>query len=141
MICPICHNPMIVVEREKIELDYCINCSGVWFDSGELDLLLEHMGLENNMLHLTNMLALPEYKTAEKKWKCPICNQKMKRATIDRERKVLIDICPHGDGLWFDGGEINQIIAQCSIKPGVVSDQQSQILNFLGDTFRAKKSA
>jgi len=47
MICPACKNDMIVVEHEDIELDYCTNCNGVWFDSGELELLLEAAGLES----------------------------------------------------------------------------------------------
>jgi Zn-finger nucleic acid-binding protein len=36
MICPACKYDMIVVEYHNIELDYCNNCKGVWFDSGEL---------------------------------------------------------------------------------------------------------
>jgi len=46
MICPACKSDMIVVEHSKIELDYCTGCRGVWFDSGELELLLESAGLE-----------------------------------------------------------------------------------------------
>ena len=41
MKCPVCRIDMIVVEHKKIELDYCVKCSGVWFDSGELELLLD----------------------------------------------------------------------------------------------------
>ena len=40
MRCPVDKSDMIVVEHQKIELDYCLKCSGVWFDSGELDLLV-----------------------------------------------------------------------------------------------------
>ena len=35
---------MIVVERNRIELDHCTNCGGVWFDSHELELLLASFG-------------------------------------------------------------------------------------------------
>ena len=52
MICPICKNDMIVVEHNKIELDYCLNCHGVWFDSGELELLLKSMKLESSDVFL-----------------------------------------------------------------------------------------
>ena len=41
MKCPVCKNMMIVVEHEHIELDYCPDCAGVWFDAGELDLLFD----------------------------------------------------------------------------------------------------
>jgi len=46
MICPTCREVMIVVEQDKIELDHCTNCAGVWFDAGELELMMERMGLE-----------------------------------------------------------------------------------------------
>ena len=32
MDCPKCRAPMIVFEHEGIELDYCVECSGTWFD-------------------------------------------------------------------------------------------------------------
>jgi len=50
MICPVCKCDMIVVEYHNIELDYCTTCKGVWFDSGELELLLESHGLEEAKL-------------------------------------------------------------------------------------------
>ena len=38
---------MIVVEHEHVELDYSPDCSGVWFDAGEVELLLETMQMES----------------------------------------------------------------------------------------------
>ena len=39
---------MIVVERDKVELDYCLECNGFWFDNTELDLLVERLELRGN---------------------------------------------------------------------------------------------
>ena len=72
MKCPTCKNLMIVVEHEHIELDYCTECQGVWFDSGELDLLLETMQLKGGILSLDSILTSPEAKSQEKKRKCHI---------------------------------------------------------------------
>jgi len=138
MICPTCDDVMIVVEQEKIELDHCVNCSGVWFDSGELELMLESIGLEGSSLPMDDTSSSPEAKTTEKKRKCPICNRKMKKATIGREPAVLIDVCPEGDGIWFDGGEVNELITQYVERSSAESDSQERILTFLGDTFRAR---
>ena len=136
MICPTCDDVMIVVEQEKIELDYCTNCSGVWFDSGELELMLELMGLEGTSPPTADTLSSPEAKTTEKKRKCPICNRKMKKVTIGREPAKLLDVCPEGDGLWFDGDEVNELITQYVAKSPAESDSQERILTFLRDTFR-----
>ena len=137
MICPTCHNLMIVVEHNEIELDHCTSCSGVWFDAGELGLMLEKMGRDGTNLPLADILSTPEVKSAEKKRKCPICGQKMKKVHIGREPGVLIDVCPNEDGLWFDGGEVSQLIAQCAEKRCAGSDSEKRIFTFLGDTFKA----
>ena len=139
MICPTCHNVMIVVEHEKIELDYCTDCSGTWFDSGELELMLEAVELEGGSLSLTDIFASPEARTTEKKRRCPICSRKMGKTSIGEKPQVLIDICPKGDGLWFDGGEVSRLITQL-VEPHAPSDSQERILTFLGDTFKIGNS-
>jgi len=136
MKCPACNSLMIVVEHEKIELDYCLNCSGVWFDAEELELLLETMELEGTRLSLDNILTSPDAKSVEKKRNCPICGRKMKKATVGHEPGVLIDACSWGDGFWFDSGEVGQLITRLSDKPPEKSDSQGRIITFLGEVFR-----
>jgi Zn-finger nucleic acid-binding protein len=138
MICPTCREVMIVVEQDKIELDHCPNCLGVWFDAGELELMLESMDLDGGALSLAQIAGLPEVKTAEKKRRCPICGKKMKKAHIGQEPEVLIDVCPRGDGLWFDGGEVHLIIEQCVRKPGAEAGSEERMLSFLGETFKSE---
>ena len=141
MICPTCNNVMIVVEHEKIELDYCTHCSGTWFDSGELELMLDIMGLEGSSLSLSDIFASPEPETTEKRRRCPICSQKMRKAIIGDKPEVLIDRCPEGDGLWFDGGEVSRLITQWVEKPRAKFDSQERILTFLGDTFKIRNNS
>ena len=138
MKCPACNRLMIVVEHEKIELDYCLNCSGVWFDAEELELLLEAMQLEGTSLSLGNILPSPEAKSAEKKRNCPICGKKMKKTTVGHEPGVLIDACPSGDGLWFDSREVGQLITQLPGKSSEKSDSQGRVITFLGEVFRVR---
>jgi Zn-finger nucleic acid-binding protein len=138
MICPVCKSDMIDVEHNRIELDYCIKCQGVWFDSEELELLLETMGLWESDLALSNAIRSPEAETSEQKRKCPICGQRMGKATIGQEPKILIDVCRRGDGLWFDGGEVSQLIKQLIKKPPAKKDSQQQVITFLGEVFQAR---
>lgn len=137
MKCPVCHTPMIVVEHEQIELDNCPDCSGVWFDAGELELLVETMQLEGASLSLDSVLTSPEAKSAEKKRRCPICGQKMKKATLGHNPEVLIDVCRRGDGLWFDKGEVGQLIAQLPDQ-SEAADSQGRVITFLGEVFQAR---
>lgn len=41
MKCPNCNETLLMMERNKIEIDYCPSCRGVWLDKGELDKMLE----------------------------------------------------------------------------------------------------
>ncbi|NIV72594.1 MAG: hypothetical protein GWN16_11560, partial [Calditrichae bacterium] len=37
MLCPVCKKPMMILEYNEVELDYCPICGGVWLDQGELE--------------------------------------------------------------------------------------------------------
>lgn len=41
MNCPICSVPLVMSDRQGIEIDYCPKCRGVWLDRGELDKIIE----------------------------------------------------------------------------------------------------
>lgn len=42
MYCPTCATTRLVqTERQKVEVDYCPHCRGVWLDRGELEKLLD----------------------------------------------------------------------------------------------------
>lgn len=41
MPCPVCRVPLVMSERQGVEIDYCPQCRGVWLDRGELDKILE----------------------------------------------------------------------------------------------------
>jgi Zn-finger nucleic acid-binding protein len=139
MICPVCKKIALVVEYDHIELDYCPSCGGVWFDAGELDLLMEATGLGDQKAYLSNIAATPEAVTSEKKRKCPICRHKMRKTYIDENKKVLVDICHVGDGIWFDGGEVTQLIKEIANKsPGRAAPQG--VLAFVGDMLKYQET-
>ena len=39
-MCPACGQPLIALELEGVEIDYCAACGGVWLDAGELRTLI-----------------------------------------------------------------------------------------------------
>lgn len=136
MICPVCTKDMIVVEHHQIELDYCPNCHGVWFDTGELGLLLESMKLTGPENVHKALLGLDETYTAEKKHPCPLCRSKMKKVTL--HPRTLVDLCPRGEGIWFDGGELDSLLNH--LAKNRECDSHSAIC-FLAEVFRPKEDA
>ena len=137
MICPVCKSGMIVIEYNNIELDYCTDCQGVWFDSGELELLLKSCQMEDIEPFLDNIINSPDTPSSEKKRKCPICRRKMKKKSIGEEPRLLIDMCGRGDGLWFDGGEINQLINQMAGGTKAARKSGNEVISFLEEVFKA----
>jgi len=135
MICPVCKSDMIVVEYHNIELDYCNSCKGVWFDSGELELLLKSYELEEPKAFFDSILTSQEATSAEKKRKCPICSHKMKKTTIGEQPEILIDVCRDNHGLWFDGGEVAQLIKHLAGKHPTKRDSKGQVITFLEEVF------
>ena len=61
MNCPVCKEPMLVLELDKIEIDHCINCGGIWLDNGELELLLETKEERNRLKDLFKEVILVLY--------------------------------------------------------------------------------
>lgn len=42
MYCPTCTTtPLILAQRQGVEIDFCPHCRGVWMDRGELEKLLD----------------------------------------------------------------------------------------------------
>jgi Zn-finger nucleic acid-binding protein len=128
---------MIVVEHESIELDYCDNCSGVWFDAGEVELLMETMGLES--IGLDSLHLATEAKSTEGVRRCPNCGKKMKKVALGHAPELIIDVCPQGDGLWFDSGEVGQLVTHLSAQIGNKEDSQERVIEFLGEVFKIRQ--
>ena len=137
MVCPVCKHDMIVVEYRNIELDYCNNCRGVWFDSRELELLLKSQGLEEPKTFFDGILNSREVASSEKKRKCPICGRKMKKTTIGGQPEILIDVCPNRHGLWFDGGEVAQLIKSLAAEHAPKRDSRGHVTGFLKEIFES----
>ena len=129
MDCPVCRQPLIVAEREGIELDSCPWCRGLWFDAGELALLAETLGRTLSVGEGGAVVAT----TAEKPRMCPRCDKAMEKVTLGKAPSVLLDRCP-SHGLWFDHGELGPLIGQMAAVPG---SHPEAALRFMGETFTA----
>ncbi|MBW8002415.1 MAG: hypothetical protein FVQ80_10405 [Planctomycetes bacterium] len=112
MDCPVCKNAaMITFELEGVEVDHCTECTGIWLDAGELELLLGNPEDAKKLLDSFNI----DKTCKEKPRKCPICNKKMQKVLVAMAQSpLLIDRCPKNHGLWFDKGELKEILSVTS---------------------------
>ena len=126
MDCPVCKNAMITLQLEEVEVDYCLECAGIWLDAGELEMLLGDTDKTKQLL-----ASFHEAKNCtEKPRKCPICLKKMEKILVGPDSSAkLIDNCRRGDGLWFDKGELLDVLAMGSF------DEQRKVQKLLTEIF------
>lgn len=124
MRCPACKHELVVVEREGIEVDWCAQCHGIWFDAGELELLAEKAGM-----NLAPGMIGEASKSAEARRRCPRCRRKMEKASPTSGASLLLDRCPR-HGLWFDAGELGALMRGLEGHAAGAA-----VLGFLGETF------
>ena len=131
MDCPVCKNAMITLELREVEIDYCIDCGGIWLDAGELELLL---GEPEKAKQLLDSFKIDSSST-EKHRKCPICRKKMQKVIVGSSKPtLLIDRCRRADGLWFDKGELHDIFERANL------DKDNKIQKLLNDMFGQDKT-
>jgi Zn-finger nucleic acid-binding protein len=134
MDCPVCKNAMITLELVDVEIDYCADCGGIWLDAGELEMLLGASEKARQLLGsfepVLSKVEGVDSESAEKSRKCPICDKKMQKIIVGSEEPtILIDKCRGGDGLWFDKGELQDIINRAEL------DEDNKIRGLLADMF------
>ncbi|BDQ02734.1 MAG: hypothetical protein KatS3mg036_1018 [Ignavibacterium sp.] len=129
MNCPVCKEPMIILELNKVEIDFCPNCSGIWLDEGELELLYSIDKPDNELQKLFQQTT----SSKEKSYKCPICRKRMIKTQFSNT-DLILDRCPQNHGIWFDKGELEKVL---TIKSNSSSEK---ILALLKDMFSYNKS-
>jgi len=119
---------MLVLELQQIEIDYCQECGGIWLDSGELELLLEDAEEKNKLL----ATFITDTQNDEKRHRCPVCSRKMNKVFVGAGKNVLIDKCRKDHGLWFDKGELHEVV-----KLGT-TDVNNKVVQLLNEMFAYK---
>lgn len=105
MQCPVCRSSMVILELDKVEIDFCPSCKGIWLDSGELELLTGSLSKSDESKWFKSVKSINEAK-----YRCPICNKKMDKVEFG-DSKVIIDKCKNDHGLWFDKGELDSLLS------------------------------
>jgi Zn-finger nucleic acid-binding protein len=110
-VCPKCDVGLFIAHLKDTELDFCYRCRGLWLDAGELEALLQRTGASTDdpLLQLQNQRGKP---TPGREHLCPRCDRPLEEITLGESTKSLLtlDRCARGHGLWFDAGELRQLL-------------------------------
>ena len=122
MNCPACKNPMIILELNQVEIDYCTACKGIWLDRGELDLIFS----TSEKKEIAKLFSVKN-NLDEIKRRCPVCKKKMDKVEFENTG-IIIDRCSEDHGVWFDSGELKSILKSAE-------EENSKIINMLKEMF------
>jgi len=125
-MCPACGKPMVAYEWEGVEIDHCAFCGGTWLDAGEMEMILELAGLSPDGVEEALARATDRQRTRRR---CPRCPLKLREIAINEPDPVILDRCPRGHGLWFDEGEMENVIRTNT------EGDEAVVARFLGDLF------
>jgi Zn-finger nucleic acid-binding protein len=112
MQCPVCRQDQLIVEYQGIELDMCADGCGTWFDADELRQLFEAAGAPALLHDLEEHLQEMPPGDGGPTRRCPRCNGRMLHVRAPgASGDVILDRCRRGHGLWFDRGELEDVLS------------------------------
>ena len=121
MNCPSCKNPMIILELNQVEIDFCPACKGIWLDNGELELIFS----SSERKEIAKSFTLRNDLTEEKR-RCPNCKKKMDKVEFENTG-IIIDRCVNNHGLWFDNGELRSLLKSAEETNNKMIEQLKEI--------------
>ena len=114
-ICPRCKTPMKTIDLKlqgKFYIERCDTCMGLFFDPGELEVLLK--ASVKNVFHINRAKLDNINNTMARSGKpvryikCPVCGKIMNRINFGARSGVIVDRCTE-HGVWLDGGELRHL--------------------------------
>lgn len=114
--CPHCKIVLQTIRldlKEPFYIERCYSCYGLFFDPGEIEILLES-SVSNifsiNTEHIDNINKDRYQKSKKIKYvECPVCHILMNRVNYSHRSGVIIDQCIK-HGVWLDNGEITHLM-------------------------------
>lgn len=124
MECPKCGGALEKVVKDKIEVDRCVQCGGLWFDRLEADRLLKVKGSASAID--TGDAKTGEAQNQQGRIECPRCHTPLIRMVDLKQHHIWYESCTVCGGKWFDAGEFKDL-------------QQHSIMDFFRDLFTRER--
>ncbi len=115
MPCPGCESTLSVIEFDTdpaIRIERCESCLGLFFNPGELEVLLTQKTNPLVWLDRRRLNEIAEnfgYNHEVVYLQCPMCRERMSHLNFGGESGVILDRCG-AHGVWVEGGELRRLL-------------------------------
>ena len=130
-ICPRCNIRLRTIDLKlegKFLVERCDQCLGLFFDTGELEALLQATVTNVFAIDRSRLDAAVAAKLGDDYGvtyiKCPVCAKVMNRVNFGVRSGVIVDRCK-AHGVWLDGGELRRL-SEWMKAGGKLLDQERQ---------------
>jgi len=109
MFCPLCKTQFKKEDFYGVEVDYCPQCLGLWFEKDELRQAKDEKDKDLNWLDIDLWKDETKFKISKEKKICPRCSVPLYSVNYG-DSNIEVDICNLCQGIWIDRGEFKKII-------------------------------
>jgi len=109
MNCPLCNIKLEKAIFYNVEVDYCPQCLGLWFEKDELQQAKDDKDEELRWLDIDIWKDEKNFKVSESKKICPSCSVPLYTVSYG-DSDIKIDVCNVCEGIWLDRGEFKKIM-------------------------------
>ena len=109
MLCPICKKQLKKAIFYGVEVDYCPQCLGLWFEEDELRLTKDEKDENLRWLDIDLWRDRKKFKIYLGERLCPFCRLPLYEVYYGDSR-VIVDFCNLCHGVWLDRGEFKRIV-------------------------------
>ena len=109
MECPNNHKQLEKMLFHDVEVEYCPECLGIWFDKDELRLAKDKKDEQLNWLDFDIWRDKKKFSMQNINKRCPVDGIPFVEVAYDNSN-VKIDFCKMCQGIWLDRGEFKQIM-------------------------------
>jgi Zn-finger nucleic acid-binding protein len=114
MACPQCETPLAAIEFDtepKLRIERCKSCHGMFFNPGELEVVLEARTHPLVWLDEEQLNQIEEDFQGPREVvyrKCPTCAERMTHVNFGRRSGVILDRCGQ-HGYWMEGSRLRRL--------------------------------
>ena len=131
-ICPQCNKPMQTIDLNidgRFLIEQCKDCMGLFFDPGELEVLLEKSVKHIFDIDYMKIQAINSESSVEKRAsmyiKCPVCQEMMNRISFGSRSGVIVDRCK-AHGIYLDGTELKHLLEWTKAGGQMLNEKRKQ---------------